>query len=115
MEFDAKKAPKEVGNLKERTHNYSKGYAFIPGRLLFDNRISDGAKITWIVIYKLPGSKKGEYIKRNKSLESIADLRGLKKRQIQRHMAELKKYEYVFTRQRYNKSSIIILHVKKDE
>ena len=104
---------REIASTKKG--KYSKGYAFIPGRLLFDNRISDGAKITWIVLYKLPGKKKGEYIKRNKSLESIADLRGLKKRQIQRHMEELKKYEYAYTRQRYNESSIIILHVIKDE
>jgi len=96
-------------------NKYSKGYAFIPGWLLFDNRISDEAKITWTVIYKLIKRKKGEYLRIIKSYEALADLRGLSKRAIQRHMAELKKYGYAFIRQRYNKPSIIILHMKKDE
>lgn len=96
-------------------NEYSKGYAFIPGWLLFDERVSGDAKVTWAVIYKLPGKKKSEYVKRNVSLDFIANLRGFSRREIQRHMAELKEFADVSMLRRYNKPSIIILHLKKDE
>jgi hypothetical protein len=70
--------------LAKKREEFESGYAFIPGCLLFDKRVSDEAKITFTVIYKMPGKKKSEYIKRSYPLETYAKLRGLSKRTIQR-------------------------------
>jgi len=88
------------------------GYSYIPGWLLFDNRISDEAKITWTVIYKFARNKKSEFPRAYLSLGSLAKLRGKSIRAIQRHMAELKKFGDVTVRQRFNKSNIITVHMK---
>lgn len=116
MEFNVLKAPKETGNLKERTPNYKKGYAFIPGWLLFDSSVPDEAKVTWAAIYKLIRNKRGEYIKINVSLDFIAELRGKSRRTIQRHLRNLKKTGKVFVQQyTYNKPCTITFHMIKDE
>jgi len=92
------------------------GYSFIPGWLLFDKRVSDEAKITFTVIYKMPGKKKSEYIKRNYPLEFYAALRGLSTRTIQRHLRELKKTDRFWVRQhKYNKPCTITIYMGKDE
>jgi len=88
------------------------GYSYIPGWLLFDNRISDEAKITWTVIYKFARNKKSEFPIAYISLGSLAKQRGKSIRAIQRHMAELKKYAGVFVRQRFNKSNVITFQMR---
>ena len=89
------------------------GYSYTPGWLLLDNRISDGAKVTWTVGYKLARNKKSEYPRAYVSLKSLAKLRGYENiRTIQRHMEELKKYAGVTVQQRFNKPNVITFHMK---
>lgn len=91
------------------------GYAYIPGWLLSSNiKISDEAKVTWIMIYKIIKNKKVEYPKVKVSLDSIAELRGKSKMAIQRHLKELKEAGCLSTIRRYNKPSEIILHMGKE-
>ena len=102
--------------LARKRKKVKSGYAFIPGWLLLDKRVSDGARVTWQVIYKLMNPKKVEYPKINISLEVIAYIRNLSKRQIQRHMVELKKTGRVFVNQhRFNKPQTIIFWMIKDD
>lgn len=99
-------------SIKERIKS---GFAFIPGWLLFDDSISDEAKITWQVIYKLVKNKKAEYPKIAVSLDSLAQLRGKSKMSIQRNLKELREAGCVSTLRRYNKPSVITLHMKQGE
>lgn len=100
-----------VVSIKEKIKS---GYAFIPGWLLCSNiKISDEAKITWILLYKIIKNKKMEYPRIKISLDSIAELRGKSKMSIQRHLKELKEVGCVSTVRRYNKPSVIILHAGK--
>ena len=102
--------------LAKKKERVKKGYAFIPGWLLLDERVSGEAKVTWQVIYKLMNPKKVEYPKINISLDVIAYIRNKSKRQIQRHLRELKKTGRVFVNQhRFNKPQTIIFEMIKDE
>lgn len=97
------------------TSKFCEGHAFIPGWLLSDNRVSDGAKITWIVLYKLIRKKRGEYLRIKVSLDNIADLRSKSKMAISRHLNELKRAGYISTIRNFNKPSVLVLHMNQDE
>lgn len=101
-----------VVEIKKRIQS---GYAYIPGWLLCSNiQISDEAKVTWILLYKIIKNKRVEYPRIKISLDALAYLRGKKSRMsIQRHLKELREAGCISTIRRYNKPSTIILCMGK--